>query len=925
MTKYFNNARTVNVLNIPACDDEMMNQRIQELRKISQSGYWAACYARMGMKVMPVYHPDDPAEKSREKRGKRPIGSLVPGGVKDATDDIEQIIRWWTQKTDANIGIAPGPSGLIGIDIDGEQGRQSLLALENEFGQLPPTWAATTGRENGGVHLYFKSPDFAVSNRAGWRAGLDFRHQGGYLVAPPSVHQSGACYGWQHSPSKTALAELPERWLNALPKAGGTHPVEVKQNQQTAITGKVRSKDVITSDIQSATIGNVSDAVTLPPATPMQIEQCHAYVRKCKAAVNNNGGHNQTFAVARTIFYDFGLTEEEGRQIFDEYNQRCEPPWLDSDLYHKMIDAQKPSKRPMGWRRNKGNEPEFLEGDYHPVCGKYVFDPSRPQPIAEVFVERFFINDGRLILRYYAGDFYLWTGNCYEKIDRDELLGHIQRFLTDEAIVFKVAKVKKARPDRYKHFPAGEKNCGQVLDAVRRLVRLPKDTVVNSWIGDGDIPYDPTHLIFCKEWIYNWKDDIFIECSPGWFNLFCLPIDYTPDTPKAERFEQFLNEIFGDDNESRQLLVEYAGMILTGITHFHKFLMLVGPVRSGKGTLGRLFSALLGKEHVACPSTSTFVSNFGMQTLIGKPLAIVTDARFNDANSNSTVEKILCITGEDSLTIDRKYRDPVVVRLGTRLMVFTNEVPHLRDDHGAIATRVLAIRLTRSFLGKEDYELEKQLIQELPGILTYFIDGLRSLMARGRFIQPESGNEIIREMMIGSNPIRAFVDEMCTLGKGLRCDAYELQDQYRKWCADNNERVQSYQQFGKALKTAYPEIQKREGTRQPNGRKNYFYEGIALNVLPPTLPTGRYGGRQCEWEQELAKNMVARPLPTMPHSTIPRQTVVSNNQNTRGQTHAPFVGKDSTGGHGVDGYGVGTHGAGNYNASEYVDTSVCPF
>jgi len=306
----------------------MMNQSIRKLREVSETGYWAVCYGRMGLKVIPIYHPCDPAEKSRDKRGKRPIGSFVPHGFKDATDNVEQIIRWWTRKPDANIAIAPGSSGLIGIDIDGELGRQSLVVLEKKLGTLPSTWTVTTGRENGGTHLYFKSPGFAVSNKVGWCDGIDIRHHGGGLIVPPSVHQSGTRYEWLYSPSKTLLAELPEKWLNVLPKAGVTPLVGIQPAREGCLLN-----------------------VVLPPASPMQIDQCRNYVQKCQAAVSSNGGHNQTFAVARAIFYDFGLTEGEGWPIFVEYNQRCEPPWSEYELRHKMIDAQKPSHRPMGAAR----------------------------------------------------------------------------------------------------------------------------------------------------------------------------------------------------------------------------------------------------------------------------------------------------------------------------------------------------------------------------------------------------------------------------------------------------------------------------------------------------------------------------------------------------------------------------------------------
>jgi len=348
--------------------DNEISPKIRELRKTSESGYWAACYARMGIKVIPVYHPNDPAENRIPKKGKRPIGQLVTNGCKDATDDIDHIIQWWTQKPDANIGIVPGPSGLIGIDIDGESGRQSLIELEKELGSLPQTWTVTSGRENGGTHYYFRSPEFEVSNRVSWREGIDFRHHGGYLIAPPSVHQTGTRYMWEQSPSKIPLAELPETWLNAIPRVGVPHSVEKKRKQ---------SKQTI---VQKPNVeqGGMSDRVKIPPATPTQIERCRKYVTRCPAAINNQGGHNQTFAVAKVIFYDFGLTEEEGWKIFQEYNQRCDPPWSDRELHHKMDDAKHATNKPIGWRRNQINETQVVKGKLHLVNGKYILSPIEP-------------------------------------------------------------------------------------------------------------------------------------------------------------------------------------------------------------------------------------------------------------------------------------------------------------------------------------------------------------------------------------------------------------------------------------------------------------------------------------------------------------------------------------------------------------------
>jgi hypothetical protein len=143
--------------------------------------------------------------------------------VKDATTDPSQIKVWWQQWPDANVGIATGPeSGLVVLDIDvdvdkGIDGEASLRELEAGHGDLPSTIKAETGR--GGWHILFQYPqDRPVKNSAGKvGAGIDVRGDGGYIVAPPSMHPNGNRYKWStgHSPNDVDLAPVPE-WLLAL-------------------------------------------------------------------------------------------------------------------------------------------------------------------------------------------------------------------------------------------------------------------------------------------------------------------------------------------------------------------------------------------------------------------------------------------------------------------------------------------------------------------------------------------------------------------------------------------------------------------------------------------------------------------------------------------------------------------------------------
>ena len=114
-------------------------------------------------------------------------------GCKDASADPSQIEAWWGKWPCANIGIATGAvSGIVVLDIDGAEGVATLQTLIAEYGLLPRTPVVQTAR---GLHFYFKLPQ-GVSVPCSTGNGLDIRGNGGYVVAPPSIHSSGHVYQW---------------------------------------------------------------------------------------------------------------------------------------------------------------------------------------------------------------------------------------------------------------------------------------------------------------------------------------------------------------------------------------------------------------------------------------------------------------------------------------------------------------------------------------------------------------------------------------------------------------------------------------------------------------------------------------------------------------------------------------------------------
>jgi hypothetical protein len=181
-------------------------------------------YAARGLLTIPTWPLDaggactcPKAGTSDCSPGKHPLSDLVPRGLKDGTTDAATIRQWWALWPDANVAIVTGAaSGLIVLDIDaGAGGYDTIATLEAEHGELPATWAVETG--GGGLHLYFQHPGGYVPNSAGrYGPGLDVRGDGGYIVAPPSLHRSGRRYRWAEHwhPDRLALA-WPPGWLMA--------------------------------------------------------------------------------------------------------------------------------------------------------------------------------------------------------------------------------------------------------------------------------------------------------------------------------------------------------------------------------------------------------------------------------------------------------------------------------------------------------------------------------------------------------------------------------------------------------------------------------------------------------------------------------------------------------------------------------------
>lgn len=153
------------------------------------------------------------------ERDKKP---KTNNGYKDASSNPEQVRQWWAQWPQANIGIPTGSlSGIWVLDIDGEEGEKSLSELERIHGKLPQSVEVITG--GGGRHIYFAMPANVIipCSASKIAKGIDIRGDGGYIVAPPSIHPSGKRYEWSVDSAEDFIP-APEWLLNLVKEKAST-------------------------------------------------------------------------------------------------------------------------------------------------------------------------------------------------------------------------------------------------------------------------------------------------------------------------------------------------------------------------------------------------------------------------------------------------------------------------------------------------------------------------------------------------------------------------------------------------------------------------------------------------------------------------------------------------------------------------------
>jgi putative DNA primase/helicase len=462
--------------------------------------------------------------------------------------------------------------------------------------------------------------------------------------------------------------------------------------------------------------------------------------------------------------------------------------------------------------------------------------PTAPYDVASVLLQEQRKEDGVLRLRRWRGEWWRYAGPHWVESEPEAVRRWLYHRLNGAKYLAKDAKgnddLRPWAPDKGK--------LDRLLDAMTADTLLERDTDAPVWLDeDGKPGASARGILACTNGLVDVGTQTLRDATPAWFGINSVPFAFDPEAEAPRAWLEFLRVLWPQVEDTERpgtlrdadevlTLQEWFGYVLSGRLDLQKILLIVGPPRSGKGTIAGILEALLGAANVAAPTLSSLGTQFGLQPLLGKMLAVVGDARLPGQGQEAVVERLLSISGQDSIGVDRKNREAWIGRIPARFMILSNELPRFGDASGAISSRMVILTLQESFLGREDTGLAARLHAELPAILKWSLDGVARLNRRGRLTEPAASRDAVQVLADLVSPISAFVREVCVKDPAESVEIGRLYREYAAWCEENGRGKGSAQKMSSDLRSILPGLTdyrpKVNGKAMPRA-----YRGLGLN------------------------------------------------------------------------------------------------
>jgi putative DNA primase/helicase len=294
-------------------------------------------------------------------------------------------------------------------------------------------------------------------------------------------------------------------------------------------------------------------------------------------------------------------------------------------------------------------------------------------------------------------------------------------------------------------------------------------------------------LVTTENGTLNLEDGTFRQSNPNDLLTMQLGTAFLPDA-LASRWEQFLQEVFNEDEELIDYIQCAVGYCLTGETKEQNIFLCYGSGANGKSVFLEVVSNLLG-DYASAASFETF--NAGHRNEAGYDLAVLKGKRVVtviETNEDKYLDeaKVKAVTGQDLITCRHPYGDFFTYKPQFKIWMAMNHKPVMRGTDKGLWRRIHLIPFTQSFEGRADKDLIAKLRDELPGILNWALDGLRKWQEKS-LVMPKAVREATEEYRRESDSVGQWLEERTKKVPEWKLRSQEGYDDYRTWALERGE------------------------------------------------------------------------------------------------------------------------------------------
>lgn len=592
--------------------------------------------------------------------------------------------------------------------------------------------------------------------------------------------------------------------------------------------------------------------------------RCLAYLGRLPDAVSGSGGHQATFYAACTI-YRFGLSEGEAWAALEWFNAtKCQPPWSEGELRHKLADAYKvvAGAGELGSKLTERIDPaDDLQAEIFvpaPEGASSTAAPLVTSTSAPTYASPAGMSLEAVLSAHHEaeiGDAKLFSAMYGKRLvfDRSDKTwntwdGHHWAEDRKGMVVNLVADKVAAQ---YLHAAAYKRQAGGDDELVNDLIRHGKALRFKNRINNvlALATSNPMFALVGDEWdrdpwvlpVANGVVDLRTgELRPGdpddYIRTFAPTAWGGLETP-APRWRQFLQEVFDGDEELIAFVQRLYGYGVTGLSVEHVFPVLHGQGRNGKDTLIETISYALGPL-ASTVSKDALLENFrgggGSATPHLFALRGLRVAWVSETNEGARLDagQVKSLTGGGTIVARQLYGKEVRFAPSHLLTLITNHRPHVPADDYALWQRLLLIPFELSFVDdpvaaherKKDPALKDRLRDEASGILTWLVQGCLEWQ-RGGLRPPERVKAATQAYQDDEDVIGQFISECCVVQSVFSVRAGDLYAAYVEWCALAGIKELGGMKFGNRVAKRFARVDKTSGR---------IYVGVGLRSSLPT-------------------------------------------------------------------------------------------